>query len=571
MFRTKRIRLRWPCLALWVTLSPCHFVTLSSSGAAEPSRSSPDFAYAERALRKAGIATQGNGLLDYLRAHTLTAAKRQGLANKVRALGSSEYSEREKAGRELVELGRAALPYLRPAVNDPDLEISRRARRCIEQIQSSPNPSLSVLAALLIKERRPAGAVPVLLDYLPGIEDESLEETWLDVLRAAGWREGRADPALFAALADKRSACRAAAAHVLGRGNDAAARGRVAPLLSDVDARVRFEAAAALARFGDKKAVDVLLDLIGEGPFTLGCRSEYLLRLLAEERGPELSLDRDEPDLRRSCRSAWKKWWKEQGEQGDFARLKGENPPHGLTVLCEDGDDGSRVWEWADGGQTCWEIRRLEGAHAAQLLPNGRVLIAEHDANRVAERDREGKIYWQEQTPGNPIVCQRQANGNTLIATYKELYEVTPDHKRVFHHSDRRDFRDALRLRNGHILYVTGDGMLVEYDATCEHLLRTIEPEKFAAGAKFRAHVEPLINGRYLLTLGGNNCVLEIDRNGKVHWEHDIQTPMSATRLRNGHTLIAASSERCVVEVDRAGNEINKQPLKGRPFLVLRH
>lgn len=572
MFRTTRIRAIEPLLVFLVALSTFPLVRLSSvEGVEEPSLPRADFAYAERALRKAGVATQGNGLLAYLRAHTLTAAKRQTLANKVRSLGSAEYSEREKAGRELVEVGRVALPYLRPAINDPDLEISRRARRCIEQIQRSPNPSLPVLAALLVKEHRPAGAVPVLLDYLPGIEDESLQETWLFVLRSTGWREGRADPALLAALGDKRPSFRAAAAHVLGRGKDTEMRSRVAPLLRDADARVRFEAAAALAHFGDKKAVAVLIALVGEGPFTLACRSEYLLRLLADEHGPELSLDRDEPAIRRDCRSAWAKWWKEQGVRVDFARLKNEEPPQGFTVVCEYGEDGSRVWEWAQGGQTCWEIRRLEGAQAVQMLPNGRVLIAEHDANRVSERDRQGKIYWQEQTPGNPIACQRQANGNTLIATYKELYEVTPDHKRVFRHSDRRDFRDALRLQNGHILYVTGDGTLVEYDAACEHLLRTIEPKFYAEGAKFRARVEPLLNGRYLLTLGGSHRVIEINNTGNIRWEYSIRSPMSAIRLRNGHTLIASSEERCVVEVDRAGKEINKQPLQGRPFVVQRH
>ena len=571
MIRTMIFRGRMPCLIFAAFLSAGYFVTWFSSEAAEPSPTKTDFAYAERALRKIGTATDGNGLLAFIRSRTLTTAQRQGLALKVRALGSPEYKEREKASRELVEIGRSALAYLRPAVNDPDLEISRRARRCIEQIQSGSNPSLPVLAALLIKERQPSGSVPVLLDYLSNIEEESAQETWLDVLRAVGWRESRADPALLTSLSDKRPPYRAAAAHVLGRGNDAAVRRRVVPLLADADVRVRFEAAAALARFGDKKAVVVLLALLDDGPFSLGCRSEYLLRLLAEGQGPDQSLDQDKPAVRRRCRAAWETWWKEKAEYVDLARLKDEQPPHGMTVVCEVGDDDSRVWEWAQGGQICWEIRHLEGTHALQILPNGRVLVAEHHANRITERDREGKIYWQQQTRGNPIACQRQANGNTLIATYKELYEVTPDHKQVFRHFDRRDFRDALRLRNGHILYVTSDGMLVEHDAACEHLLRNIEPEKLAAGAKFRARVEPLMNGRYLLTLGGSHCVLEIDNNGKVRWEHAIRAPMSATRLRNGHTLIASSEDRCVVEVDRAGKEINRQLLQGRPFEVRRY
>lgn len=546
-------------------------VVLLSSAAAEPSRSNPDLAYAERALRTIGAATDGNGLLAFIRSRTLDEAQRKQLVAKVSALGSAEYTERENASRELVALGRPALPFLRPAVNDPDLETSRRARRCIDQIQHSPNPSMVVLAALLVKERRPAGAAPVFLDCLQSAEDGSLEETWLDVLRAVGWREGRADPALLTALTDKRPLFRAAAAHVLGRGSAAAVRGRVAPLLADADARVRFEAAAALVRFSDKKAVAVLIALLDDGPFTLACQAEYLLRLLAKGQGPEQSLDQDEAALRRRCRSAWEAWWKKVSERVDLSRLKRDEPPHGLTVVCEDGDGGSRVWEWGQGGQPCWEILHLEGAHAIQLLADGRVLLAEHHANRVTERDHEGKIYWEQQTAGNPISCQRQANGNTLIATYKELYEVTRDHRQVLHHTDRRGFRDALRLRNGHILYVNGDGMLVELDATGEHLLRSIDSGNHATGAKYRARVEPLVNGRYLLTLGGSNRVLEIDPAGKIHWEQTFRTPMAATRLRNGHTLIASFEDRCVVEVDRAGKEVNKQLLKGRPFAVRRN
>ena len=348
-------------------------------------------------------------------------------------------------------------------------------------------------------------------------------------------------------------------------------RERVAVLLGDAAARVRFESAAGLARFGDKKAVAVLLALLDDGPFELACRSEYLLRLLAEGQGPGESLDRDEPAVRGRCRSAWQAWWKKQSEHVDLARLKRDEPSQGLMVVCEVGDEGSRVWECGDGGQPCWEILHLEGAFAVQVLPGGRVLLAEHHANRVTERDAEGKILWEQRTDGNPIACQRQANGNTLIATYQKLYEVTRDHKEVFRHTDRRDFRDALRLPNGHILYVTGDGVLVERDATCEHLLRTLEPEEHAEGARYRARVEPLLNGRFLLTLGGSDRVVEIDGSGKIRWEHKVRTPMSAARLRNGHTLIACFEDRCVIEVDRAGKEINKQPLSGRPYAVRRH
>ncbi len=52
------------------------------------------------------------------------------------------------------------------------------------------------------------------------------------------------------------------------------------------------------------------------------------------------------------------------------------------------------------------------------------------------------------------------------------------------------------------------------------------------------ARVEALPNGRFLLALGGSNRVIEIDKAGKIRWEHTVRAPMSATRLRNGNTPI---------------------------------
>jgi hypothetical protein len=557
-------------ITIQTPMAPCFvlLVVLCSSGTRA---ADPESAYAERVLRNAGAKIDGDGLLQFIRARMLSEEQRKGLADKVRALGAADFSEREKVSRELTDIGRAALPYLRLAVNDADLEVARRARRCMERIQRNPKPAVMALTAQLVKARRPPGATAVLMEYLPNAEDESLEQLWLDALRVVGWRDGRPEPILLDSLKDSRSLYRAAAAHVLGRSDDAEVRKHVAPLLSDTDLRVRFESAAALARYGDKKAFAVLLALLDNGPFSLACQSEYLLRLISDERGPEASLDKDDLATRRQCREAWESWWKNHGEGVNLSRLRAETPPLGLTDVCEDSDDESRVWQWAQAGQPCWEIPHLEGAHDVQALPNGRVVVAEHHANRITERDVSGKILWDLKTANNPIACQRQANGHTLIVTYKKLYEVDRDRNEVFSHTDRRDFRDAHRLPNGHILYVAGDGTLVELDALGEHQLRTIVPENYADGAKYRARVEALPNGRFLLALGGSNRVIEIDKAGKIRWEHTARAPMSATRLRNGNTLIASYEDRCVLEVDRAGKEVAKQSLEGRPFIARRH
>lgn len=546
---------------------------LTSLAHAEPIPSDPDLEFAERTLRTAHIATDGPGLLAFIRSRTLTPEQLNQLADKVRQLGAPDYRQREQITRELIAIGRPAVPYLTPAVNDGDLEIARRARRCLEKIRRNPTGYQMVAAARLVKARQPSGAPLVLLAYLPCIDDDALVDIWLDTLRAVSWHEGKPDPVVVSALEDRRPLCRAAAAHVLGRGPSVEARGLVVPLLKDGDARVRFEAAAARARFGDKKAVPVLLALLSDAPVTVACRSEYLLRILAAEQGPAETLGSEDAAARKRCRDAWETWWRGRGEREDLARLKGEEPQAGLTLVCEydSKEGGGRVREWGQGGESCWEIDGLEGPNDLQVLPGGRILIVERHANRVTERDRRGQILWQHRASGVAIGCQRLANGNTLVVTYRELYEVTPEQRKVFRHHDRMEFRYARQLPNGHILYIRSNGWLVEMDSACRRELRVIHPAEHALGARYWASMEVLPNGRYLLALAGSDRVLEIDAAGKVLWECTVRTPASATRLRNGHTLIASFDERCIIEVDRAGKEVSKQPLDGRPFVVRRH
>ncbi len=385
-------------------------------------------------MRAAGVATDGSSVLAFIREHTLSEEELERLAVTVRQLGSPEFEAREKASRSLITAGRAALPHLRPALMDPDLEIARRSRSCMEEIQRSPTPVLMTAAAQLVKDRRPLGSASVLLAYLPCIDEEPVEDTWFDVLGVVGVVDDRPDPALLAALSDKRSIRRAAAAHVLGRTSAPELRRRVTPLLADPDPRVRFEAAAGLLRFGEQKAVPVLTMLLSDAPLSIACQSEYLLCLLADGQGPAATLNEGDGASRRACRTAWEAWWQKHGDRADVNRLAREPPPRGLTVVCEyDGaEDGGRVWEWGPAGELRWQVPRLEGPNDVQVLPGGRVLIAERNAQRVTERDHQGKVLWRHSASGNPIACQRLPNGNTLIATFRELYEVTIDQKPRF-------------------------------------------------------------------------------------------------------------------------------------------
>jgi hypothetical protein len=213
----------------------------------------------------------------------------------------------------------------------------------------------------------------------------------------------------------------------------------------------------------------------------------------------------------------------------------------------------------------------LSGPNDVQLLPGGRVLIAERNGGRVTERDRDGKILWEYTTPNNqPIAATRMPNGNTLIATFTQLLEVSPDKKTVQSHMHASGFRHAIRLRNGNILYVASNGEVVELDASFKQV-RAITPEAHGSGAGYWASVEPLPNGRFLVALGTSGKVVEIDGKGKIQWSCDCANAVFASRLRNGNTLVSNFENRILVEFDRSGKEVGRTQLSGRPFVFKRY
>ena len=91
-------------------------------------------------------------------------------------------------------------------------------------------------------------------------------------------------------------------------------------------------------------------------------------------------------------------------------------------------------------GRPRWQIDGLQQPLDVQLLPGDRLLIAEHSANQVTERNLRGEVLWEKrlgvraQADGEadgPLVAQRLPNGNTFIATHTELLEVDRDGKEV--------------------------------------------------------------------------------------------------------------------------------------------
>jgi hypothetical protein len=554
-------------LAPWLTL--LLFLSIPAAFGAE--EADPETAYAERLLKEAKVETDGPGLLAYLRSKTLSEAELERLAQLIPLLGDDSYEVRQKTSKDLVAAGRVAIPFLKAALKDSDREIVRRAERCLDEIESSQDGLQTSAAARLLGHLNPEGAAEALLAYLPCAVDELAEDAVFDALVRVGLRDGKPTAALTAALTDKHPFRRAAAAHVVARSANAEDQRRIAKLLKDEDPRARYEAAAGLIYSGDKSAVPTLLALLGDGPLAIGWQAEDLLCRIAGDELPATALGSGSDAERRKARDFWERWWKDHGEKADLTKLEREKPLRHLTLVSEyDGNNFGRVAEYGRDGKERWHIDGLSGPNDVQLLPGGRVLVAERNANRVRERDRQGKEIWNYATRDAAIACQRLRNGNTLIATFGELLEVTPKGEAVHTHKHAGGYRHALQMRNGHVIFISTNGEVVELDAEWKHV-RTITPAKYGQGATFWASVEPLPGGRFLLALGGAGKVVEIDGAGKIVWECDQPSAVFATRLRNGNTLISSFEHKCLVEVDRNGKEVNKQELPGRPFAVRRY
>src|SRR5581483_2811646 len=129
-----------------------------------------------------------------------------------------DFAVRESAGGHLLAFGRLALPRLREAVKERDVEVSRRAKLLIECLETGPDVRLPVGALRLLAVRKPAGAVEALLAYLPFAEDEEREEEVRKSLIVLALRDGHLDPALLRGLKDAEAKVRAVAAEALIEG-----------------------------------------------------------------------------------------------------------------------------------------------------------------------------------------------------------------------------------------------------------------------------------------------------------------------------------------------------------------
>jgi hypothetical protein len=504
----------------------------------------------EKILKDAGVATDGPNLLEFFRKRTLTKECEEKILALIRQLGDNAFRVREKASAELVAMGVVAVPFLHHAVNDPDIEVVRRAEECLRHIDDRDSRiGTPMAAARLVALRKPASAAEVLLAFLPCVENESVIEEVQTALAAVAVRDGQPEKAVVDALSDKLPTRRAAAAVALCRSGSPQIRVEVRKLLQDADLTVRLRTAVALANAKEKEAIPILIDLLGQLPPSQCWPAEDLLLHLAGEEAPSRSLSGDTA-ARRQYREAWAVWWRDRGAKVDLAKLEGRKRLLGYTLIVQ--LEAGRILELDTEKKVRFQVDGLLLPLDAQMLPGERLLVAEHNGNRVTERNTHGTVLWEKKVDA-PLVAQRLPNGNTFIATQSDLMEVDRAGKEIFRYPWLLNdtIMKAVKLPSGEMVCATASGRCVRLDAAGKEL------RSFPAGVRtYGGRLDVLPGGRVLVPEMNNNRVVEYDSEGKVLWQVPHFQPVAAVRLSNGNTLLTSMRQNSAVEVDRTGREV---------------
>ncbi|MFQ3592563.1 MAG: HEAT repeat domain-containing protein [Gemmataceae bacterium] len=277
----------------------------------------------EAVLHNGRLNLKEESLLNFFRKRTPPAPNRATLNALIAKL---ETPEADAAQAELVAIGIAALPALREAVNGAEgVETTKRAREIVATLEGDAPAQLVIQAARGLASIKPAGAVKVLLDYLPYTEDTAsyLELQW--AIQQVAMRNGKPDPALIAALKDPVAVRRGTAAGVLSSIGGPEYYSVIRPLLKDPKPSVRLGVALALVRALDSEAVPVLIELVSELPNSLRpTAEEYLINLAGEwaVEGPK-GFDVTSGKLRRAV---WEAWWKNTNGELLLAEFRSRTP-----------------------------------------------------------------------------------------------------------------------------------------------------------------------------------------------------------------------------------------------------
>ena len=524
-----------------------------------------------------------DALLGYIKQRTLSDSDLSKIQAVIRRLGADDFEERLKAAQEVERFGPAAVGPLRMAAQaaDADPEVSYRAGECLRRMEKVPHAAVAAAAVRALAKLKPADTAKVLLAFLPLSDDPSVTEQIRKTLVAVAVRGNKADPALVEALSDPMPIRRATAAMALIEGGPTTERIRIPDAYSKVleaaktekDIETRFQMLYPLLTVArEKSAVSQIIELIPDLPRGRLWQAEDFLLQLAGSAAPKAVLGRTKESLVKA-KDAWNGWWTTASEKTDLAAFQYTPRIQGKTLLVlmdfRYGSTGAIVELGPDLKET-WRIPGLGNPMDAQMMPDGNVLIAEHNSNRITIRDTRGRVKetrtigGANRIYGNPQQVQLLENGNILVICRNVIVEFKKDKDEEVMRYVRQqyDISAGLRLPNGETMIMLQNGP--DHCIFLDDKGKDIADKKLKIGMPFyQAHAADAGKDRVLIT--ELNQVVEYDlKKGEKVWSKAVNQPRSVQRLPNGNTLFSDATANRIVEVTPDGEEVwTYQPANG--------
>lgn len=522
----------------------------------------------------------GPGLLGYLKLRTTSDADQGKLDELVRGFAADKFEDRLAAAAAAEKLGPVAISPLRKIAENKDKtgdpEVVYRAGVVLKKLQTVDHARVAAAAVRGVAKLKPPGAAAALLGFLPLADSDAVADDIRAALRELAVANGKAEPALLAALADESPQRRTAAYLALIEGGPGGKRVRVPDALDAVKAAVRrdadpdakFRGLWALAHTTrEKEFVPDLIGLIPSLPRGRLWQLEDFLLRLSGEHPPGGRFGKTADDLAKA-RDAWAGWWAKGGV--DLATADLTPRVQGLTdVVGQDLSFGrGTAYTLGPDLKEVWRLKGDQQTMIADLktLPNGHTLVVEQTF-RVTERDPAGAIVCSH-AGLQPISAQVLPNGNWLVIGRSTISEMRPGkgvatvvktYTRPLPNPaaapqpgirlNQYDIVAGARLPTGEVIFVTSAQQ---------------GPNLFRVSDDFKEAVNPQTIGRLQNTVmvgidvtpAGKLLVChqaqvaEYDlKDGKPGWTFDVANPTSVQRLANGNTLIASPTGGRAVEV----------------------
>jgi hypothetical protein len=525
----------------------------------------------EEALKAAGLTPDdGKKLLEYLKLRTLSESEQGKIAEIIKRFGADSFAERTKATEEVEFFGPAAVGPLKAAERDADPEVAYRAKLALKKVSKVPHSTVAAAAVRAILKLKPDGAAAALVGFLPLADNEQVADAIREALVGLAVKDGKAEPALVAAMSDPSVARRTVAYVALLTGGPAEELVRVKdayPLVKEAltrekDVEAKFTGVWTLLLTARDK--DFVPELIGMIPQLSRGRiwqvEDYLLQLAGSH--PKGGRFLKNPDSLTTARDAWLAWWKEKGGTLNLEKTAYVPRTHGITDVIEMDQSGlrssgSRAASLGPDLKERWQITNLNSPHDLLVTPDDHVLVVESMINSVTDRSKAGVILKRIIVTVQPVNIFRTPDGGYVVVCRNQVVQLDKDTAQVASYTrSTSDIVAGLRLPGGDVIVLTttakGDTPnCIRLDSKLKDLKKPLT-------------LGPITASQWMDAVGENRIlVCETDRvaeydlqTGKQTWSHECEGPTSCQRLPNGNTLIASLNANRLFEVDPSGEAV---------------